>query len=412
MVDVIAQSRSVSGLSAIDGPGVDLIGALPFPAILLDSENRFLWVNHSAECFFHSSLSILVGTGLERIISADSYIFSLIRRVHQTEISVEESAISFVSPKFGVKLATVQLAMLAKGHANGDHADSEHAASDYTGSEQASSDHASSDRVNILMTLQEKTEAQQLATQNDFKSAALSLSSMTALLAHEIKNPLAGIKGAAQLLEMEIDKSQHEYEHELSGMIVTEADRITSLLQRIETMSSGVPANFEAVNIHEILDHCLKITQASFGRHLDIKRQYDPSLPDIQADREMLIPCFINLLKNASEATKQGDSLTISTSFSLTCYMTCQTSQNLIHLPIQIDLADSGEGIKDELLAHIFEPFVSGKSGGSGLGLAMVANVIGDHGGAIATQSSEQGAHFTLNLPIKADHTKKNKRGL
>ena len=114
----------------------------------------------------------------------------------------------------------------------------------------------------------------------------------------------------------------------------------------------------------------------------------------------MLVQCFINLFKNASEATEEGDSLSLQTSYSLTRYVTTETSRKLIHLPLQIAITDSGSGVSDDLQAHIFEPFVSNKSGGSGLGLAMVASVIADHGGAIAMHSSPQGSCFTLNLPI------------
>jgi two-component system nitrogen regulation sensor histidine kinase GlnL len=119
----------------------------------------------------------------------------------------------------------------------------------------------------------------------------------------------------------------------------------------------------------------------------------------------MLVQCFINLFKNASEATAEGDSLSIHTSYSLTRYVTTETSRKLIHLPLQIAITDSGKGVSEELQAHVFEPFVSNKSGGSGLGLAMVASVIADHGGAIAMQSSAQGSCFTLNLPITQSYT-------
>jgi two-component system nitrogen regulation sensor histidine kinase GlnL len=119
----------------------------------------------------------------------------------------------------------------------------------------------------------------------------------------------------------------------------------------------------------------------------------------------MLVQCFINLFKNASEATAEGDSLSIHTSYSLTRYVTAETSRKLIHLPLQIAITDSGKGVSEELQAHVFEPFVSNKSGGSGLGLAMVASVIADHGGAIAMQSSAQGSCFTLNLPITQSYT-------
>ena len=362
-------SRHITAEQDPPFPLAEVMDVLPFPIVLLDRDDSFIWLNHAGEQFFKSSLSILSGTRLDRLIPKDSQIFSLIRRARQSGTSVEDKAITFVGPRIGLRGASIQLVPFPL--------------SDF-------------DEPVILMTLQERTGAEQLATQQNFKGAALSMSRMSALLAHEIKNPLAGIKGAAQLLEMELPEAHHE----LSHMIVSETDRITSLLQRIENLSSDAPVRFETVNIHEVLDHCLKITSASFGRHLEIKRSYDPSLPDIQADREMLVQCFINLFKNASEATEEGDSLSLQTSYSLTRYVTTQTSRKLIHLPLQIAIKDSGKGVSDDLQAHIFEPFVSNKSGGSGLGLAMVASVIADHGGAIAMHSSPKGSCFTLNFPI------------
>jgi len=361
-------------------PLAEVMDVLPFPVVLLEAEDKFIWLNHAGEHFFKSSLSILAGTSLDRLIAPDSQVFSLIRRARQSGSSVEDKSVTFIGPRIGLKGASIQLVPFSLPH---------YAA------------------PVILMTLQERTGAEQLATQQNFKGAALSMSRMSALLAHEIKNPLAGIKGAAQLLEMEIPEAQQE----LSHMIVSEADRITSLLQRIENLSSDAPVRFETVNIHEVLDHCLKITAASFGRHLEIKRSYDPSLPDIQADRELLVQCFINLFKNASEATAEGDHLSVQTSYSLTRYVTTENSRKLIHLPLQIAIADSGKGVPDDLQAHIFEPFVSGKSNGSGLGLAMVASVIADHGGAIAMQSTPQGSVFTLNLPITQSYIEANAAG-
>ena len=251
-------------------------------------------------------------------------------------------------------------------------------------------------QAQILVSIQEQSMAEQLSTQSQFKGAALSMAKMTALLAHEIKNPLAGIKGAAQLLELDLPV---EY-RELSGMIVDETDRITSLLSRIETLSSDTPVKFADVNIHEVLDHCIRITKASFGRHLTVIRRYDPSLPDVRADRELLVQCFLNLFKNAAEATKAGDELTLSTSYSLTRYVSSLSDGRRVHLPFQIEIEDTGAGIPDELADHIFEPFISTKSGGSGLGLAMVASVIADHGGSITPLPRRQGTCFSINLPV------------
>ncbi len=362
-------------------PYRELMDALAFPVVYLDSSNCFLWLNHAAEDFFRNSFSILQNSNLDRIIAADSPLFSLIRRARSSGASVEDRAVSFVGPRLGLKTARVQLVPIASRNIAGLPENS------------------------LIMTIQEHSVAEQLASQNNFKGAALSMSRMTALLAHEVKNPLAGIKGAAQLLELELDKSQRE----LSAMIVAEADRITSLLQRIETLSSDMPVRFELVNIHEILDHCLKITTASFGRHLEVRRRYDPSLPDISADRQMLVQCFLNLFKNASEATDKGNVLTVTTSYSLTRYSSSQITAKTLHLPLQIDIADNGSGISEDIRGHIFEPFVSNKSGGSGLGLAMVASVVADHGGAVSVQSRKGATCFTLNLPI-AGPAKNNSR--
>jgi two-component system nitrogen regulation sensor histidine kinase GlnL len=253
--------------------------------------------------------------------------------------------------------------------------------------------------------LQEQGLSDTLAAQNTVKSAALSMSKMTSLLAHEVKNPLAGIKGAAQLLETEIPEESRE----LSSMIVTEADRITALLNRIENLSSDMPVQLKDVNIHEILDHCIRITTASFGRHLDIKCHYDPSLPNIDADPDLLVQCFLNLFKNASEITDDKGILTLTTSYNLSRYLS--TSQSFqVHLPLQIEIEDNGSGIPEELQDYIFEPFISGKQSGSGLGLAMVASVVADHGGAISVDTSPAGTCFTVNLPIPSHVTGRRAR--
>jgi len=248
----------------------------------------------------------------------------------------------------------------------------------------------------LIITIHEQTSFRQFEEMNQFKGAALSMSKMTALLSHEIKNPLAGIKGAAQLLQMELP----EQSHELSEMIVTEADRITSLLNRIDTFSVDAPLSLENLNIHEVLDHTLRVTSASFGRHLVIERQYDPSLPFLDADRELLVQCFLNLFKNASEATAKGGRLKIRTSYNLARYMAQSATKRLVHLPLQIEVEDNGSGISDEVVSHIFEPFISTKTQGSGLGLAMVASIISDHGGAISLKQVPAGSCFVINLPL------------
>ena len=123
-------------------------------------------------------------------------------------------------------------------------------------------------------------------------------------------------------------------------------------------------------------------------------------MPNVRADRELLIQCFLNLFKNAAEATNDGDELVLGTSYSMTRYISSLSDGKRVHLPLQIEIEDTGIGIPEELSEHVFEPFISTKSGGSGLGLAMVASVIADHGGTITHQRRHQGTCFSIYLPF------------
>lgn len=353
-----------------------LLDTLPYPVFLLSDDLHFDWVNHSAESFFQSSRAMLKKTALASIFAEDSTIFTLIGRAITSHNSVSDRSVSLFSPKMGLRRGDIHIVPLMDKNAQ-----------------------ISSGISGVLVSIYERTDVQRFEDMEQLKGAALSMSKMTSLLSHEIKNPLAGIKGAAQLLQMDLTEEGHE----LSEMIVTEADRITSLLNRIDTFSVDAPLALEAVNIHEILDHSIRITTASFGRHLSVIQEYDPSLPLINADKELLVQCFLNLFKNASEATHSGDSLKIRTSYNLSHYMTSISQQRRVYLPLQIEIEDSGEGIPEEVSTRLFEPFVSSKSNGSGLGLSMVASIIADHGGVISLKPVHQGSCFVINLPLPVE---------
>ncbi len=369
---MIAEQTKISGAVLADNQNRDMLDLLPFPVLAITADASFVWLNHAAETFLDSSRTMLVGSNLNVFFAPDSPIFSLIDRSLSSGRSVSDASVSFYSPRVGARRGDVHLVPV-------------------TG--------ADGGVIELIITIHEQTSFRQFEDMNQFKGAALSMSKMTALLSHEIKNPLAGIKGAAQLLQMELP----EQSHELSEMIVTEADRITSLLNRIDTFSVDAPLSLDKVNIHEVLDHTVRITSASFGRHLSIERNYDPSLPVLDADRELLVQCFLNLFKNASEATDKTGRLTIRTSYNLARYMAQSATRKLVHLPLQIEIEDNGSGISDEVAAHIFEPFISTKIQGSGLGLAMVASIISDHGGAVALRQVPAGSCFVINLPLSDD---------
>lgn len=349
----------------------EALDLLPYPVFGLASDFSFLYLNYASEGFFQRSRSLLKKGNLRDFFLSDSPIFALLRRVAGGLSSVGDQEVTLISHKIGKKLVNIQIASFP-------------------------------DQSGYIVSLQQREIADQLRGQSLFRGAALSMSKMTSLLAHEIKNPLAGIKGAAQLIELEADQQTAE----LSQLIVGEADRIANLLTRIETMTGAGKLAAEEVNIHEVLQHAINVTAASFGRHMTIERRFDPSLPPVMADRELLIQCFINLLKNACEASNDEGYLEIATSYALQNITSASAQSREKYLPLQIDIIDQGSGIPAALKDILFEPFISDKAEGSGLGLALVASVIADHQGIIAVESHPGRTHFQILLPLHQEADK------
>ena len=343
-----------------------IFAALPNPVFVLDRENRFIYLNQAAEIFFQSSRMLLLGTPLTRIMPEDSNFLSMVSRARAQSISVGDQGVELAGPKIGLKLINVQITPVGEREAR------------------------------LLITIQERALAERLRGQSLFRGAARSIAAMAALLAHEVKNPLAGIKGAAQLLEADLDVEGQS----LTRMIVEESDRVAALLDRMEGFAGGANLVLAPVNIHEILDHCLNVAQASYGAHMKIKRFYDPSLPLVNGHRDLLIQAFINIIKNASEASELNSEIMIKTSYSQGRRLTFAAVNGGSYAPVQVEIIDNGRGISEELRDHIFDPFVSGRSGGSGLGLTMVASVIADHGAMIDVESVPGQTVFRMSFPV------------
>ena len=375
MDELVAQS--------LDSEAGHILASLPNPVFLLDGEDRFLFLNHAAEMFFDSSAAMLQGTALSAQIPADSSLLALLARSRSQMASVADQGIEIASPRIGLRLLNVQIAPF------GDRSMRDSAAADQSGAH-GQTGHGG----RMLVTLQERALAERLRGQSMFHGAARSISSMAALLAHEVKNPLAGIKGAAQLLQADLSPENQEF----ARMIVEETNRVTALLDRMEGFAGGAQTPLSQVNIHEILDHCLRISSASYGDHLTVKRRYDPSLPPVEGHRDLLIQAFLNIVKNAFEATEKNTELTVVTSYARGRRLNGGGAVRL-HVPIQVEVIDNGPGIAPELRDNIFDPFVSGKHGGSGLGLALVASVVADHGGLVEVDSVPGRTVFRINFP-------------
>jgi two-component system nitrogen regulation sensor histidine kinase GlnL len=368
-----------SAIMAMTTPAADLtesqiFAILPNPVFVLDRDDRFIYLNQAAEIFFQSSQMMLLGTSLASLIPADSNFLSMVSRARTQATSVGDQGVEFAGLKIGLKLINVQITPFGDAEPR------------------------------LLVCIQERALAERLRGQSLFRGAARSIAAMAALLAHEVKNPLAGIKGAAQLLEADlVDANGDVTGQSLTRMIVEESDRVAALLDRMEGFAGGANLVLAPVNIHEILDHCLNLAQASYGAHTTIRRSYDPSLPLVNGHRDLLIQAFINIIKNASEATDSNGEIVIKTSYSQGRRLTFAAVDGGSYAPVQVEVIDNGAGIREELRDHIFDPFVSGRSGGSGLGLTMVASVIADHGAMIDVESVPGQTVFRMNFPVAPD---------
>ncbi|HVM81591.1 MAG TPA: ATP-binding protein [Stellaceae bacterium] len=347
-----------------------ILAALPDPVLLADGADVIQFANGAAEQFFDMSAATLLGARLADLVPADSPLFALIASVRRSGHSVSEYGVTLETPRLGSHVVTIQVAPIGEG----------------------------SER--LVVTLQERSIAHKIDRQLTHRSAARSVTGMAAMLAHEVKNPLSGIRGAAQLLEESLAPSDRE----LTRLICDEADRIVALVDRMEVFSDRRPLERRPVNIHEVLDRVRLVAQSGFARHVRFVEEYDPSLPPVLGNRDALIQIFMNLVKNAAEAAPgEGGEIQISTAFQHGVRLAVAGGADRLELPLVVSIADNGEGIPDDLRPHLFDPFVTSKRNGTGLGLALVAKVIDDHGGVIEFESQPRRTVFRVCLPMAGE---------
>ena len=339
-----------------------IANALPMPVLVVDSAQQLVFVNPAAEQFFGSGAGLLLKHKLEDLIPFGSPLPGLIAQARARGASVGERTLDLSTPRNGERLADVTVTPVG-GDA-------------------------------VLITLQERSLAQRIDRQLLYRGAVRSMHGMAAVRAHEIKNPLAGIRGAAQLIEETVDDKT------LTRLICDETDRIRTLIDRMESFGDTRSFVRKAVNIHEVLGRVRKLAEAGFARDVVIRESFDPSLPDVAGDFDQLVQVFLNLVRNAADALPEiGGEVTLTTGYRPGVRFGAARPSERVGLPIEVTVRDNGAGVSPELMPHIFDPFVTTKTNGTGLGLALVAKIIGDHGGIVECDSAPAKTIFRILLP-------------
>jgi two-component system, NtrC family, nitrogen regulation sensor histidine kinase GlnL len=346
-----------------------VLQSLPQPVMVVDQKRFVVFVNYAAEAFFGASLSVLSRQRLDDLVAFGSPIVSLIETVIERRAPMTEYRVRVGSSRFGDERIVDVFATPISEVDN-----------------------------QVALLFQERTMADKIDRQLVSRGAARSVTGLASMLAHEIKNPLSGIRGAAQLLEQSVTSE----ELPLARLIREETDRIVDLIDRVEVFGDDRPMEREPINIHVILDRVKLLAKSGVARGISFSEDYDPSLPPVYGNRDQLVQVFLNLVKNAAEALQSTPKpeIRFSTAFRPGIRISVQGVSQRISLPLEIIVEDNGPGIPSDLLPILFDPFVTTKANGSGLGLALVAKIIGDHGGVVDSDSRPGRTKFRVLLPV------------
>ncbi|WP_050602287.1 nitrogen regulation protein NR(II) [Ruegeria sp. 6PALISEP08] len=338
--------------------------SLPVPAFIIDVDDRISDVNAAGEGFLNASRKAVVGHPVWDQIAVDAPLEEAFERARTLGTPLFVNDVDAGSGNRAPLQCALQIAPLV-GHPG-----------------------------SMIMIISPRELSGRMTRGNTVKSAAQSAIGMAEMLAHEIKNPLAGITGAAQLLSMNIPPQDLE----LTDLIVAESRRIVKLLEQVEQFGNLQKPDFKPVNIHDVLDRARRSALLGFGADMTIIEDYDPSLPLAYGDPDQLLQVVLNLLKNASEAAgAQGGTIRLRTYYEHSFRL--RRSDGSGHsLPLQVEIIDDGPGLPEDIRGDIFDPFVSGRENGTGLGLALVSKIVSDHDGWVSAESVPGRTIFKLSL--------------
>ncbi|MDQ2088758.1 ATP-binding protein [Marimonas arenosa] len=346
--------------------------SLPVPAILVDADDVIVDINPAAEGFMLSSVKAMRGQPVWDRLTIDAPLEEAFERARTNTTPLFVNDVDVGTGERAPLHCNLQIAPV-QGRPG-----------------------------QMLFLISPRELAGRMTQSHSVKSAAKSAIGMAEMLAHEIKNPLAGITGAAQLLSMSLGPEDLE----LTDLIVNESRRIVKLLEQVEQFGNLSQPDFRPVNVHDVLDRARRSALLGFGAHMTIREDYDPSLPLAWGDQDQLLQVMQNLLKNAAEAAgKDGGTITLHTFYEHS-FRLRRSDGRSESLPLQIEIIDDGPGLPPEIAADVFDPFVSGRENGTGLGLALTAKIISDHEGWVSVKSVPGRTVFRISLPLAAKDKK------
>ncbi len=339
--------------------------SLPLPCVVLTADDRILTANPAAEMFLNSSSAAFCGKPFLRWITMDLDGAGLLARARRSGAVLLHRDVPVTPRKGTPTICDVQIAPVAETPQD------------------------------ILVLFQPRNITGHLGKALQVKSAARTAIGLAEMLAHEIKNPLAGISGATQLLAMELGREDQK----LTALILQETQRIVALLAEVEQFGDLRPPVLQPLNIHDILERARASASVGTAAHMAFTDDYDPSLPLTEGDPGQLSQVFANLLANAAEAgAKTGGTILLRTYFEPGLRLSLHASARA--LPLQIEVVDNGPGIAPDMLDQVFDPFVTGRENGTGLGLAVVSKIIAAHNGAVSVASRRGHTTFRISLPL------------
>ncbi len=345
----------------------DLLNVLPNGIVTVTRDYLIRYVNPAAENFLGGSRSSLYGREIAHFVYPATRLLTLIDNAFSQRALIKEYNIMLSSPRMGSREVNLQILPLDNGN-------------------------------EALLVVDDRGMESKLSRHMSQRENLRSVSGMASILAHEVKNPLSGIRGAAQLLQQTVSPADRA----LTTLICNEVDRIRDVMEQMDVFSNPSELKTEALNIHEILQYVRLLIEKGTAYPIQFREIYDPSLPPVAGHRNLLIQLFINIIKNASEALENSEypTIIITTSYHSGFRFKPQGSTSGLALPVAICIEDNGTGISPELHENIFDPFVTTKPDGKGLGLAIASKIVADHKGAIELDTdAHTGTRFRILLP-------------